>query len=89
MSPISPPKCATPKELLEKVEELLSGLMAAATGGRFDNEEYQRLRTELLANPRVGETTEFYSDLPGHRCLLELHKTHVCSLGRTASISSL
>ena len=37
------------------VEELLTGLIAAATGGTFDNDEYQRLRKELLANPRVKE----------------------------------
>lgn len=44
-----------PTALFAKVEELLSGLIAAATGGAFDNEEYQRLRKELLANSRVKE----------------------------------
>jgi hypothetical protein len=44
-----------PTALFAKVEKLLSGLIAAATGGTFDNEEYQRLRKELLANSRVKE----------------------------------
>jgi hypothetical protein len=55
MSPITTPKHAAPKELLAKVEELLSGLIAAATGGGFGNDEYQRLRMELLAISRVNE----------------------------------
>ena len=41
------------KELLAKLEDLLSGLISAATGGRFDNSEYQRLRNDLLPVPRL------------------------------------
>jgi hypothetical protein len=55
MSPAAAPKQGKPKELFAKVEELLGGLIAAATGGGFSNEEYQRLRKELLAVPRVKE----------------------------------
>jgi hypothetical protein len=50
MSPITKPNA-----LFASVEELLNGLIAMATGGTFDNDEYQRLRKELLANPRVRE----------------------------------
>ena len=37
------------KELFAKVEDLLSGLMRHATGGQFENSDYQRLRGDLLA----------------------------------------
>jgi len=55
MSPISTRKLATLNELFAKVEELLRGLIAAATGGQFGNDEYHRLRQELLANTRLKE----------------------------------
>jgi hypothetical protein len=47
------PKVPESKELFAKLEDLLSGLMSAATGGRFDDSEYQRLRGDLLAVPRL------------------------------------
>lgn len=55
MSPTTTPIQGRPKELFARVEELLGGLIAAATGGGFSNKEYQRLRKELLAIPRVKE----------------------------------
>jgi hypothetical protein len=51
MSPIT-----KPNTLFTSAEELLNGLIAMATGGNFDNDEYQRLRKDLLANPRVRKT---------------------------------
>jgi hypothetical protein len=53
MCAVTQPKRPESKELLAKVEELLSGLMSAATGGGFDNSEYQRFRGDLLAVPRL------------------------------------
>ncbi len=55
MSPTTSSARGKPKELFAKVEELLGGLMAAATGGAFSNDEYQQLRKELLAVPRLKE----------------------------------
>jgi Abortive infection C-terminus len=55
MSPITSSAHGKPKELFARVEELLGGLMAAATGGVFANDEYQQLRKELLAVPRLKE----------------------------------
>jgi len=55
MSPTTASKEGKPSELLTKVEELLGGLIAAATSGGFGNEEYQRLRKQLLSVPRVKE----------------------------------
>lgn len=47
------PQGSESNELFSKVEELLGGLMSAATGAGFDNSEYQRLRSDLLAVPRL------------------------------------
>lgn len=53
MCAVTRPKAPEPNELFGKVEELLGGLMNAATGGSFDDGEYQRLRSELLAFPSL------------------------------------
>jgi hypothetical protein len=53
MCAVAVPQGPESKDLLAKVEELLGGLMSAATGGGFDNDEYQRLRSDLLAVSRL------------------------------------
>ncbi len=55
MSPITASSHGKPGDLFSKVEALLNGLIAAVTGGEFSNENYQRLRRELLAISRVKE----------------------------------
>ncbi len=47
---------ATRDELLVEVESLKNLLRSYATGGHGENEEYKRLRTELLNEPRVRST---------------------------------
>ena len=53
MCAVRAPQVPESKDLLAKVEELLGGLMSAATGGGFDDNEYQRLRSDLLAVSRL------------------------------------
>src|SRR5438034_11037636 len=42
-------------ELFEKVESLQNMLISYATGGRVDEDEYKKLREELLQNPLVKD----------------------------------
>lgn len=53
MCAASQPKGTESQKLFAKAEALLSGLISGATGGQFDNTEYQRLRRDLLAVPRL------------------------------------
>lgn len=53
MCAVTQPEGPDSKNLIAKVEALLDGLISAATGGVFDNSDFQCLRGDLLAVPQL------------------------------------